>query len=180
MAARGKTGERTKLVQFSNNKIVTDGLHSSFWDFVEVNGCKRVELLNNYLESPAGTETEVGKKGCFQIWSKTTQSNKPWTILFEGNEMKNMKVGLKIAHNSGFRSVDTENDDFKIDLTQVNSNVTYPFSAKYKAESGDPGYPTASADKWLPAGQGIYRPDNLGEYDSTPVVINPHGYSLVI
>ena len=80
----------------------------------------------------------------------------------------------------GWARVDTEHDDFKIDLTQVNTNVTYPFSAKYKAESGDPGFPTASADKWLPAGSGVYRPDNIGEYDSTPAVINPNAYNLVI
>ena len=84
---------------------------------------------------------------------------------------------MKIATNAAFRAPDSENDSFLIDLTN-NTNVSYPFSMRYKAEAGDDNYPTASASKWLPEGFGKYNPDNLAQYSDIPVV-NPNNYTLV-
>ena len=50
---------------------------------------------------------------------------------------------------------------------------------KYKAEVGDPGYPTASVNKYLPAGGGVYRPENIAVHAAPPVVVNPSNYTLV-
>ena len=175
MAARGKTGDRTKLVQFNNNKWETDTLHASFWDVFEANGTKKVEIQNNELVAPVGQEQVIGKQGAFQVWQKTTQSKRPWVISYSGNKVSNLKVGVKIAHNSGFRSPDTDSDNYLIDLTEVQTNVTYPASFKYKNADGS----TASANKWLPAGNGSYVPDNADQYASPPPVVNPNGYSIV-
>lgn len=175
MASRGKTGARTKLVQFKNNKLETDTLHSLFWDFFEANGSKKVEIIDNEFIAPAGTEQQVGKKGCCQVWAKTTQSNRPWTITYSGNKVSNLKVGLKIAHNTGFRAPDSDSDDFLIDITAAQTNVTYPVSFLYKNNDGS----TASADKWLPAGNGSYTPDNISEYSAVPSVVNPSSYTIV-
>ena len=175
MASRGKTGARTKFGQFNNNKCVTNTIHAQFWDFIEINGCKRVEIQNNYFEAPSGQEQLAGKKGVAQVWSKTTQSDRPWTVKFAGNEMKNIKVGLKVAHNTGFRAPDADSPNFEIDISQVNTNCTYPVSFLYKNNDGS----TASNDKWLPAGNGSYTPDNATQYPSVPAVTNPNSYTIV-
>ena len=57
---------------------------------------------------------------------------------------------------------------FLIDISNIHTNVAYAFSFKYKAESGDPGYPTASVNKYLPAGGGVYRPENISVQIAQP------------
>ena len=164
---------------FKSNKWETTAIHLNYWDCFEINGCKKVEISNNELIAPTGQELVAGKQGAFQVFQRTTQSKRPWTISYFSNKISNLKVGLKIVGNSSYRSPDTESDNYLIDLSEPLSNVTYAASFKYKAEPGTAGYPTASLNKWLPAGQGSYAPDNIDVYDSTPTVINPLNYTIV-
>ena len=173
IASRGKTGAPTKLVQYSNNLLVTDTIHASFWDFLEINNCLKAIVENNEAIAPVNTETTVGKRGFFQCWSKEP---KPWTLKYSGNKISNLKVGGKCALNNGFYSPNTsDEDDFLIDLSETLTNVTYSFSFLYKKNDGT----TASADKWTPAGLGNYSPVNISTFPTPPSTVNPSGYAVV-
>lgn len=173
IASRGKTGAPTKLVQYSNNLLVTDTIHDSFWDFLEINNCLRAICTDNVARAPPGTETTVGKRGFFQCWSKEP---KPWTLKYSGNSISNLKVGGKCALINGFYSPNTsDEDDFLIDLSATLTNVTYAFSFLYKLNNGQ----SASADKWTPAGLGEYTPVNISTFSSPPSTVNPSGYTVV-
>ena len=170
IASRGKTGQPTKLVSYTNNKFETDTLHASFWDVLEANNALRVVVTGNTAVAPAGTETESGKKGFLQTWSK---ENKPWTLDYADNKISNLKFGGKIALVNGFYNPDKSNaDDQRIDLSAPLTNVTHAFSFLYKKNDGT----TASADKW--AG-GDFTPTNIAVHATVPTVINPSAYSVI-
>lgn len=171
IAIRGPVSDPNKHVQVTGNKFETTTFHNLFWDFCEVSGAtKRVTVQDNVCIGEVGTHTSPGKKGGFQIWSK---SARPWTLYFKGNSGQNMKVFLKIAHNSTFYSPNTFDDDkHHIEFDGTLTDVAHCFSPVYKKEDGS----TASADKWQ---EGDYVPINSSTYVSVPSVINPHGYSIV-
>ena len=172
MAARGKTGERTQLAQFINNKWETNELHAYFWDVAEFNGCKQIEITGNELVAPVGQEQLAGKAGAFQIFARTTQSNRPWSLYYKSNSVSLLKIGLKIVSNSTYQAPDEDSDNFLIDLSEPLTNTTYAASFLYKKEDGS----TPSELKWQ---QGDRAVDNLDQYPNAPSVVNPLGYSVV-
>ena len=170
IASRGLSGSPTKLVQYSNNKFETDTIHGSFWDFCEINNALKVIVTDNEAIAPVGTETQPGKMGFFQSFSKEP---KPWVLKYSGNKISNLKLGGKCALTNGFYSPNTsDEDDHKIDLSATLTNV---FSFLYKKNDGT----TASADKWTPAGQGQYTPVNISTFSSPPSIVNPSAYTVV-
>ena len=176
IAVRGLQSDPTKLVQFNHNLFESAVQHSLYWDQTESSNHIKLEVIGNEATGEVGNDTAVGKRGFLQSWSR---SNKPWILTYRDNILKNFKVGGKIVNNSTFYAVNEANDNFLIDISSLHTNVAYAFSFKYKAESGDPGYPTASANKWLPAGNGIYRPENISVHAVPPTVTNPNNYTLV-
>lgn len=178
IAIRGMESDPIKLVQYIDNKFEAEVNHASFWDTIESNNQIKLVVTGNTAVMAVGNDTNPGKPGFLQTWSR---SDKPWTIKYSGNVLSNLKVGGKCASNSTFYAPNSaDEDDFLIDVSSLHTNVTHAFSFKYKAESGDPGYPTASANKWLPAGNGVYRPENISVYPTPPTIINPSNYSLVV
>ena len=171
IAIRGPVSDPNKYVQVTGNRFETTTFHQLFWDFCEVSGAtKRIVIQDNVCIGEPGTHTSAGKKGGFQIWSKSPQ---PWSLYFKGNSGQNMKVFLKIAHNSAFYSANTfdeEHHHIEFDKTLV--DVAHCFSPVYKKEDGT----TASANKWQ---EGDYVPINSSTYVSVPSVINPNSYSVV-
>ena len=170
-AIRGKTGEATKLVQIINNKFITDTMHQYFWGFIEASGhIKKAEIYGNYFEAPTGNEALDVSRHAVQCWSKTA---KPWTIYYKDNEIKNMKLGLCIAHGAGFFSPNTDSDNFLIDLSKTLTNVTHAASFAYK----NVALTTPTNQKWLTGA--AYHPDNNSVYPLAPTTVNPNSYSLV-
>ena len=174
IAARGKPGTPAKLVQYSNNKFSSNELHSSFWDTVEAsNAVIRVVITDNEVEYPVGNDTVPSqKRGFAQIWSKDAR---PFTVEYSGNQITNLKHGLKIALTNGYYSPNTSDEDFKLDLSATLTNVTFAASFLYKSNDGS----TASADKWGPQGNGEYTPENASTFPTPPSTINPSGYAVV-
>ena len=104
------------------------------------------------------------------------QGEKPWVLSYKDNEIKNMKIGLAIAHSAGFKSPNTDSDDYLIDLSASftpNTADTYAASFAYKNVVGD----TPTEGKWLPGAQ--YFPDNASIYPASPAVLNPNSYNIV-
>ena len=166
----------TKLVQYNNNLFEAAVNSASFWDVCESNNQIKLEVIGNVAVMQVGNDTAVGKRGFLQAWSR---SNKPWVITYKDNVLSNLKVGGKIVTNSTFYAPNEANDNFLIDVSSLHTNILYAFSFKYKAEVGDPGYPTASSNKYLPAGGGVYRPENIAVHAAPPTVVNPSNYTLV-
>ena len=95
-------------------------------------------------------------------------------LAYSGNVIQNLRVGLKIAHNSSFYTPDSANEDFVVDLTNTITNVLKAVSFKYKKEDGS----TASADKWV-SDDADYVPENVAVYPTPPPIVNPQGYAVV-
>jgi hypothetical protein len=170
IAIRGPTATPNGKVHVLRNKFETDTFHSQFWDFVEVSGgVREVWCTDNEFIGVAGTHTEVGKKGAVQVWS---QSAVPWTLYFKNNKCSNVKVVLKIAHNSSFYSPNTHDPSQHIEFDATLADVAYCFSPVYKKGDGS----TADDDKWQ---EGDYVPINAAQYPSVPAIINPHNYAVV-
>ena len=93
MACRGMQTKPNKLCVYQNNRFESAELSANFWDFAEANNTKRVVFKDNEIIAPVGTENEAGKKGIFQVWSR---SSKPWVLIYEGTKAQNLKFGLKI------------------------------------------------------------------------------------
>ena len=109
-------------------------------------------------------------KGAVQTWSKNP---KPWKVKYEKNKLSYLKVGLKIAHNVGFYSPDTANeDDTLIDLGDTHTNVTYAYSPVYKKTDMS----NTAAEKWI---LGNYEPENVRIYSVAPVPVNPNNLAIV-
>ena len=171
MACRGMQTNPNKLCVYQNNKFESAELSANFWDFAEANNTKRVVFKDNEIIAPVGTENEAGKKGIFQVWSR---SSKPWVLIYEGNKAQNIKFGLKIPCTNTFYAPNTDDDDFKIDLSGVHTNVTYAASFLYKKNDGT----QASALKYHPGVGNDYTPTNIDAVPSIPV-INPNGLAIV-
>ena len=171
-AVRGMQADPNKLVVCKNNKFETTTLHSSFWDYFEQNNTKKCVFTGNEIISPVGTETEAGKKGVLQTWSK---SGKPWHLIYKDNTVSNMKFALKIPCTNGFYAPNIDHDGFDIDFTAVHTNVTYAFSLLYKKNDGT----QQSALKYHPNQGNEYTPVNIGVVP-TITSVNPHGYTLVL
>ena len=170
IAICGPVADPNKSVVVSGNTFETATFHQYFWDFVEVSGAtKRVVIRDNACVGEPGTHTAAGKKGGFQVWSK---SPRPWTLDFRGNAASNLKVFLKIAHNAGFYSPDTSDEDHRIEFDATLTDVAFAFSPVYKKADGT----TASENKWQ---EGDYVPENAAVYPSPPSVVNPSNYSVV-
>ena len=168
IAARGMVSEPIKLVQYMNNKFISDTTDPLFWDCFEANNCKRVEVTGN----EASIEAQGDKRGFLQTWSR---SSIPWTLYYKDNTISNFKVGGKIASNTTFYAVDSFNDDdFLIDVSSTHTNVAHAFSFLYKKNDGT----TPSAEKWWKA-DGDYTPENILTYPTVPSVVNPSSYSIV-
>ena len=169
-AIRGPVSDPNGKVTIARNKFETDTFHQYFWDFVEVSGAVREVLcIDNEFIGVPGTHTAAGKKGGVQVWSKSAV---PWTLRFSQNTAANLKVLLKIAHNSTFYSPNTFDPNHRIEFDKPLTDVAYCFSPVYKKEDGT----TASDDKWQ---EGDYVPENATLYPSPPPVINPQGYAVV-
>ena len=97
----------------------------------------------------------------------------PWSISYQKNTIKNMKIGLAMANQVGFYSPNTDDDDYLIDLSQTLTNVTYAASFAYKNAAGT----TPFNQKWLPGAE--YIPNNNDVYPLAPTVVNPNGYTVV-
>ena len=170
-AIRGKINEATPLVQVTNNRFVTNQMHAYFWGFVEVSGyVKKVEVKNNYFEGPAGNEQVALPRHAVQLWSSNP---KPWAVYYKDNEIKNMQIGVALAHNSIHYSPDTESDDYLLDLSKTLTNVNYAASFAHNNTAGDLAY----EDKWFAGAE--YNPANMSVYGTTPAVVNPNGYALL-
>lgn len=169
-AIRGKTGSPTKLIQINNNKFITNSMHQYFWAFIEASGhIKKCEFKNNEFIGPDGNEQIDLPRHAVQAWSKNPR---PWTITYEGNSISNMKLGLCIAHNSGFFSPDTDADAFKIALG-TQTNVTYGASFAHNNLAGD----LAANERWLQ--NAVYNPTNIATYQTAPPVENPLSYTVL-
>ena len=97
-------------------------------------GVKKVRIEDNVCVGEAGTHTAAGKKGGFQVWSK---SDRPWTLYFKGNTGQNLKVFLKIAHNAGFYSPNTfDEENHHLEFDGTLTDVAYAFSPVYKKADG--------------------------------------------
>ena len=170
IAARGMASNPTKLVQYQNNKYISDTTHTLFWDCFEANNAKRVVVSGN----EASIAGQGDKRGFLQAWSR---SSLPWSLYYKGNTpLTNFKVAGKVAHNSTFYAPDAEDEeDFLIDLTGTYTNVAHGFSFVYKKEDGT----TPSASKWQ---EGDYVPENATTYPAPPVakVVNPGGFNIVV
>jgi hypothetical protein len=161
-----------KLFSAVNNKFETTSFHSLYWDYLEANNVLRVIATGNNMIGPVGTNTAVGKKGGFQFWSR---SPRPWTLKFEDNRMKNLKVGLKLATNNSFMSPNTFDEDNNIiSLDGVVVDVAFAASFVYKKNDGT----TPSELKWQ---QGDYTPVNVSTYPTYTgaSVVNTSGYAIV-
>ena len=170
IAIRGPTNDPNGKVTITRNKFETDTFHQYFWDFVEVSGAVReVVCTDNEFNGVPGTNTEAGKKGGVQVWSK---SPVPWTLYFKGNVATNLKVFLKIAHNSTFYSPNTHDPRQRLEFDGTLTNVAYCFAPVYKKEDGT----TAQDDKWQ---EGDYVPVNAAVYPNVPSIVNPQGYAVV-
>jgi len=171
IAIRGPVADPNRDVRVIGNRFETTTFHGSFWDFCEVSGgFLRARIENNICIGQVGTNTAVGKKGGFQVWSR---SPRPSTLYFKGNQGQNLKVFLKIAHNTVYytpNSYDTENN--LIDVSATLSNCAYAFSPVYKKNDGT----TLQDDKWQ---EGDYTPANLATYPNVPSIVNPNGYATV-
>ena len=172
MAARGMVSDPTKLYSFVNNKIITDTIHQDFWDYHEANNVLKVICTGNEVTGPVGAETQLGKRGFFQMWSR---SSKPFTVYYKDNTLTNLRVGGKIAHNTTYYAPNaSDEDNFLIDLTATCTNVFKAFSFLYKKNDGT----TASSDKWI-LNDADYTPENIDAFPSVPSVINPNNYDVV-
>ena len=170
LAVRGPVSNPNGKVAVARNKFETSTFHQYFWDFVEVSGAVREVLCtDNEFTGVSGTHTEDGKKGGVQVWSK---SPVPWTLYFKGNTATNLKVLLKIAHNSTFYSPNTHDPRQHVEFDKSLTDVAYCFSPVYKKEDGT----TAQNDKWQ---EGDYIPLNAALYPSVPSIINPQSYAVV-
>ena len=172
IAARGMTADPIKLFEAKDNKFETTSFYSSFWDFLECNNVLKVVATGNEMIGEVGTNTAIGKKGGFQFWSR---SPRPWTLQFSNNQMKNLKIGLKIATNNTFMSPNTfDEDNHNISLDGTVTDVAYAASFVYKKNDGS----TTSANKWQ---EGDYTPVNIGTYPSYvgASVVNPNAYAIV-
>jgi len=171
IAIRGPESDPNKSVIVTGNRFETTTFHQYFWDFLEVSGgVKKVRIEKNVCIGAVGTHTAAGKKGGFQIWSK---SDRPWTLYFKDNSGQNLKVFLKIAHNAGFYSPNTFDDEnHRIEFDGTLTDVAFAFSPVYKKADGT----TLSENKWQ---EGDYVPENVATYPSVPNTINTTGYPVV-
>jgi len=171
ISIRGPVADPNKDVRVTGNRFETTTFHLQFWDFCEVSrATKGIVIQDNVCIGEPGTHTAAGKKGGFQMWSKSPQ---PWTLYFKGNSGQNLKVFLKIAHNAAFYSANTfDEEHHHIEFDKTLTDVAHCFSPVYKKEDGT----TASANKWQ---EGDYVPVNSATYPSVPSVVNASSYSVV-
>jgi hypothetical protein len=176
IAARGMVSDPIKLFEAKDNKFETSSFYDQgsayFWDFLECNNVLKIVATGNEMIGEPGTNTDAGKKGGFQFWSR---SPRPWTLKFSNNQMKNLKVGLKIATNNTFMSPNIfDQDNFGISLDGSVTDVAYAASFVYKKNDGS----TISVNKWQ---EGDYTPVNLGTYPTyiDLSVFNPSGFAIV-
>ena len=143
-----------------------------FWDYTESNNSLRTICTDNVVVGPVGADSQVGKRGFLQTWSR---SPLPWTLEYSGNVLTNVRVGGKVGHNSLMYAPNaSDSDRFKIDLTATCTNVFKVFSFLYKKNDGS----TASNDKWI-LDSADYTPENIGAFPSVPAVVNPNSYAVV-
>lgn len=153
IAIRGLIAKPIKSAVVTGNKWETDTLSSSFWDFLEISGAvSYVEIQNNQMIAPVGTNLLAGKVGGYQLWTK---SGKPFVIHYKNNSVQNLRVACKVVAHTGFYAPDTSADDYLIDFTEGDySNTFRVFSAAYKKLDGT----TPSIEKYI---NGDYAPENV-------------------
>ena len=171
IAIRGPESDPNQYIKVHGNKFETAVFHQYFWDFVEISGAfLQADIQDNVCIGEAGTNNAAGKKGGFQLWSK---SPRPFTIKFKGNTSKNLKIFLKIAHNDGFYSPNVYDiNNHLLDLSASITDTAFAYSPVYKNNDGT----TQSENKWQ---EGDYTPENISAYPNPPLVVNPHNYNIV-
>jgi len=174
IAIRGMVTKPIKSAIVTGNTWITDTLHPSFWDFMEVSGgVSYVEISGNSMTAPVGTELLTGKVGGYQLWTKA--EGRPFVINYKNNSVQNLRVAVKVVCHTGFWAPDTDDDDYLIDFTEGDySNMFRVFSAAYKKLDGT----TPSSEKYI---NGDYAPENAVLYpDMHSAVVNPHGYTITV
>jgi len=170
VAARGQVSVPMRLFHVKDCVFKTSTFATLFWDFIEASGAVlKVDVRDNSFEGEAGTHTAVGKKGVAQFWSKNAQ---PWKLNWKNNDMKNVKVGLKVVCHTGFYSPIQDSDDAVVSLDGTNIDVAWAMSMCYKKVDGT----TASADKYQ---LGDYVPVNASVWPAVVVPVNPNSYPVV-